>query len=80
VVSFPKFRIGFVEPHVHWVCRLLGFQIVQDGVGLAAHLNHYWEVVYPEKKDHQKAAFIVGKIQLDCPCLGLNKPLVVIGK
>lgn len=35
--------------------------IVEDGVGLAAHLNHYWEMVNPEKQDHQKALLIVGK-------------------
>jgi hypothetical protein len=29
---------------------------------LAAHLNHYWETVYPEKRDHGIAALITGNL------------------
>lgn len=69
MVSIRK-TVGFTEPQLHCVCSLLRWQamaIVQDGVGLAAHLNHYWEMVYPEKQDHQKALLIVGKFHNDCP-------------
>jgi len=62
MVSIRK-TVGFVESQLHCVCRLLRWQalaIVQDRVGLAAHLNHYWEMVNPEKQDHQKALLIVG--------------------
>lgn len=68
-----------MESQLHCICRLLrwqGMAIVQDGVDFAAHLNHYWEMVYREKQDHQKASLFMGKLhniaQANCHTKSLN--------